>query len=64
MATEGEAEVRLEDGEMQIRLVGGVCSEATEGESVECYSSSILSLFIKCNTHKGKKGPTMGLICT
>ena len=41
MATEGEAEVRLEGGEMHIRLVGGVCSEEVEGESVECYSSSV-----------------------
>ena len=47
MATEGEAKVRLEEGgEMQIRLVGGVCSKEVEGESVECYSSSILSLFM------------------
>ena len=49
MATEGEAEETLDEGgEMQ---VGGVCSKEMEGESVECYSSSILSLFIKC---KGK----------
>ena len=59
MGTEGETEVDDdgrgldEGGDKQDWpcFVGGVCSEEAEGESVECYSSTIfiiLSLFMRC----------------